>query len=65
MMNAKTFESKTGHIPEHDDLERVNCKDAGEVFHFSCGWCSVCDLPRFQCPHGIPFNSFIRRELQK
>ena len=41
------------NISLHDDLERCNCELAGEVGHYSCGWCSECDLPRFMCGHLI------------
>ncbi len=44
------FEDRVGRKPELDDLERVNCKHAGEFpNHQSCGWCTTCDLPRFMC----------------
>lgn len=48
-VNSQEFENKTGYAPERDDLERVNCKDAGAVGHSQCGWCTSHDLPRFQC----------------
>jgi hypothetical protein len=48
-MDAKAFELLTGYPPENDDLERVNCKRAGELGHFDCGLCRQCDMPRFMC----------------
>lgn len=48
-MNAKNFRLKTGRAPEQDDLQRVNCLQAGEVGHNDCGWCSICDHPKFEC----------------
>ena len=55
MMNAAEFEAKTGRKPEDDDLDRANCNKAGNVNHFTCGWCLPCDLPRFQCGHIVPW----------
>lgn len=48
-MNAEMFEEKVGRPPQHDDLERVNCPDAGKDGHWYCGWCLEHDLPRFEC----------------
>ena len=48
-MNAEEFEEKVGRAPIHDDLERVNCPDAGELGHWYCGWCPEHDKPRFEC----------------
>ena len=48
-ITAEYFESKIGSPPEHDDIERCNCKEAGDLGHFSCGWCDVCELPQFMC----------------
>ena len=43
------FLEKVGRAPKNDDLERCNCELAGEDGHFMCGWCNLCDLPRFSC----------------
>jgi len=48
-ITAKEFERKTGQPPEDDDLERANCRKAGEHGHFGCGWCDGCDRPHFMC----------------
>jgi hypothetical protein len=48
-MTAKQFEQITGRPPEQDDLERVNCPQAGSIGHEHCGTCPVCNLPRFMC----------------
>ena len=48
-MDAVEFEAKTGHAPVDDDLARVNCRMPGKALHTLCGWCSVHDLPRWQC----------------
>lgn len=53
-MSAEEFEAKTGYTPEQDDLERVNCEEAGTIGHQSCGWCEICDRPRFECGHFLP-----------
>ena len=45
-MNATEYEILTGHAPENDDLERVNCTDAE---HRNCGTCADCGRPRTQC----------------
>lgn len=50
-MDAQTFELKVGRAPVQDDLDRVNCKQAGELMHSNCGWCDKCDRPHFQCLH--------------
>lgn len=48
-MDAKTFEQKIGRAPEQDELDRVNCKRAGDTGHWLCGWCDEHDKPHFQC----------------
>ena len=48
-MSAEEFKAKTGRSPKDDDLEWVNCVQAGELGHWYCGWCRVHDKPRFTC----------------
>ncbi len=48
-MDAELFKEKTGYSPEYDDLDRVNCDKAGEVGHWTCGWCEEHDKPCFIC----------------
>ena len=48
-ITAKYFAEKTGNEPVGDDLERCNCKQAGEFGHSCCGWCLAHNLPVFQC----------------
>ena len=48
-ITAKYFAEKTGNEPVDDDLERCNCKKAGEFGHSCCGWCPAHNLPVFQC----------------
>lgn len=47
MITAEQFEQATGQKPVDDDLERSNCKAAGELGHFHCGWNAEKNLPRF------------------
>lgn len=47
-ITAARFKQATGYTPQRDDLERCNCKDAGQVGHWSCGWCEH-DKPVFMC----------------
>jgi hypothetical protein len=46
-ITAEEFVAATGHEPEGDDLERCNCKQAGKLGHWSCGWDSDVNLPVF------------------
>jgi len=48
-MTAKEFKEKTGMEPVNDDLDRVNCPDAGKLGHWQCGWCKEHDKPYFMC----------------
>lgn len=50
MITAEQFTTATGYQPHDDDLDRCNCEVAGTVGHFGCGWCSVTNGPRFNCP---------------
>lgn len=40
-----------GEWPSDDDLHRINCETPGTVGHAFCGWCRVCERPRFKCGH--------------
>lgn len=51
VVTAGAFKAATGHDPQHDDLDRCNCPNAGEVGHHACGWCEECNGPRFMCAH--------------
>ena len=42
------FRRLVGRNPANDDLERVNCSQAGEIGHLSCGMCRH-DKPYFNC----------------
>lgn len=50
-VTASEYEAAVGNAPVDDDLERVNCKNAGEMGHDYCGWCPKCNKPRFICGH--------------
>jgi hypothetical protein len=47
------FIASVGREPVNDDLDRANCTEAGTVGHQSCGWCDMCDKPRFVCGHHL------------
>ena len=49
MITKEQFEEATGRPPEFDDLQRSNCEHAGEIGHFSCGWCLLHEKPEFIC----------------
>lgn len=57
MITAKMFKEATGYEPVDDDLERVNCKKAGQMAHFSCGWDYERNMPVFMPGQGKPFTS--------
>ena len=48
MITSEQFKQATGREPEYDDMERVNCADAGQIGHYACGWCRH-DRPYFTC----------------
>ena len=48
-MNGLEFLERFGYIPEHDDLDRVNCNKVGEIGHWACGICPNHNKPRFEC----------------
>lgn len=47
-ITAEWFEQATGRKPENDDLDRVNCLDAGKVGHLMCGWDMKAGKPVFE-----------------
>jgi hypothetical protein len=48
MITAEMFRECTGRSPEHDDLDRVNCEQAGMLGHLHCGWCKH-ERPMYEC----------------
>jgi hypothetical protein len=45
-MTPEEFKAFVGRWPQDDDLERVNCPEAGKFGHTFCGRCR-CGQPRF------------------
>lgn len=62
-ITKKKFFEATGYLPEQDDLERSNCKKAGETVHLCCGWCEKHDKPRFMCGCMAPYKSTSGRKV--
>lgn len=52
--NANQFLKHVGREPENDDLDRCNCKQAGEQGHRACGICEEHRMPVFACPTCFP-----------
>lgn len=48
-LTAIEYELRFGLVPQDDDLERVNCKQAGTEGHRFCGVCKTHKMPRFEC----------------
>lgn len=48
MITILYFLEATGRFPQQDDLERSNCKLAGQVGHKCCGWDYDKNLPVFE-----------------
>ena len=47
IFTEKEFIEMVGSAPEQDDLERLNCPDAGKIGHSSCGYCVTNNRPKF------------------
>lgn len=60
-ITAKKFKEATGSDPEKDDLERCNCKYAGTVDHWECGWCDVHNMPNFLHGCNLPLDKRVLR----
>jgi hypothetical protein len=62
-ITSEEFTKRFGREPVMDDLNRVNCPEAGDPGHYQCGVCEEHDKPRFMCgcPHKNMFitNPFI------
>ena len=48
-MDEYNFFIILGRWPAADDLDRVNCDEAGEIGHLCCGWCALHNVPIFEC----------------
>lgn len=46
-ITAEYFTEHAGWEPTDDDLERVNCPQAGQANHRSCGWNHQKNMPVF------------------
>ena len=46
MFTDTTYKREFGVIPTYDDVERVNCVDAGRGSHTMCGLYTCCGTPR-------------------
>lgn len=46
-ITAQKFKDAVGIEPEHDDLERSNCKEKGKPGHYGCGWSYTFNKPFF------------------
>jgi hypothetical protein len=59
---AEEFEAMVGRPPQLDDLDRMNCPNAGMVGHLMDGVCPVHEGPRFMCgcmaPRGTSRDEF-------
>lgn len=51
--NERFFEAIVGRKPMGDDMHRTWCDTPGEPGHLACGWCTICNKPRFVCGHLI------------
>ena len=47
MKTELEFEEDTGCKPVQDDMDRVNCTEAGEIGHTMCGWNDKKNCPMF------------------
>jgi hypothetical protein len=60
MKTEEDFFKAVGSKPVQDDMERVNCKRAGELGHEYCGWCDKHSSPKFHCE-----GCFLEREAKR
>ena len=58
VITEEYFEDRVGRPPQDDDMHRCNCEEVGPSGHggrlrghYYCGWCDLCDKPRFICGH--------------
>lgn len=49
-LTPEEYRDSVGVYPKQDELERVNCSEAGKPGHLRCGWCMQCHAPRMTCP---------------
>ena len=53
-ITRRHYVAATGVEPIQDDLERSNCKQAGEIGHMCCGWDHAHNKPRFMTGNWAP-----------
>ena len=61
-ITAEQFEKATGRKPQDDDLERVNCPNAGMPGHLQCGWNHIEDRPVYEV--GTEVNSIANQIIR-
>jgi len=60
-ITREKFIERMGREPRDDDMDRVNCPEAGKPGHYACGWCETHDLPQFKCACLVIKNQSSRR----
>jgi hypothetical protein len=50
-ITIERFTAAVGRPPQLDELDRAQCAASGTIGHWQCGWCDICDKPRFVCHH--------------
>jgi hypothetical protein len=50
-ITPEIFQRYVGRAPVQDELERCNCLTEGYLGHLLCGWCGICNKPRYICGH--------------
>ena len=53
-ITKEKFLKHVGFEPENDDLERCNCKEAGQWGHKDCGWSNTTNMPMFMGESATP-----------
>lgn len=51
---VSNVEVESALVVGDDNLERIHCPKAGQVFHAACGWCATHDGPMYECICGGP-----------
>jgi hypothetical protein len=64
-VSLSEFIRATGRDPAHDDMERVNCMEAGTIGHLCCGWNAEHNKPQFEVGPVEWNGKFPRNSVQK
>ncbi len=48
-MTGDDFHDFFRRAPAQDDLHRINCREAGTLGHWHCGWCMRHETARWDC----------------